>query len=71
MKRLLFFVFALTLSHFTQAQCSSGEVEVVIEINTDAYGEGWLFRLAPTDADAIDALLDADAYQALVDAEDH
>ena len=40
-------------------------------INTDAYGEGWLFRLAPTDAGAIDDLLDADAYQALLDAEEH
>ena len=40
-------------------------------INSDAYGEGWLFRLTPTDGDAVDALLDADAYQALVDAEDH
>jgi glycine cleavage system H protein len=40
-------------------------------INSDAYGEGWLFRLTPTDGGAVDALLDADAYQALVDAEDH
>jgi glycine cleavage system H protein len=57
----------------------AGEVSAVNEsladspeaINTDAYGEGWLFRMAPTDAAAIDALLDAEAYQALLEAEDH
>jgi len=57
----------------------AGEVSAVNEsladspeaINTDAYGEGWLFRLTPTDAAAIDALLDAEAYQALLEAEDH
>ena len=40
-------------------------------INTDAYGEGWLFRMTPADAAAIDDLLDAEAYQAVIDAEDH
>jgi len=41
-------------------------------INTDAYGEGWLLKLTPADAAAVDALLDAEAYQALIDAaEDH
>ncbi|WP_018233633.1 glycine cleavage system protein GcvH [Thioalkalivibrio thiocyanodenitrificans] len=54
----------------------SGEVVAVNEqladspelVNTDPYGEGWLFRLKPEDG-ALDALLDADAYQALVDEE--
>ena len=40
-------------------------------INTDAYGEGWLFQMTPANAAAIDALLDAEAYQAVIDAEDH
>ncbi len=31
-------------------------------INTDPYGEGWLFTLKPGDAAAVDALLDAEAY---------
>ena len=39
-------------------------------INSDAYGEGWLFQLTPADAAAVDALLDAEAYQALIDAEE-
>ncbi len=30
-------------------------------INQDAYG-AWLFKLAPSDAGAVDKLLDADAY---------
>jgi glycine cleavage system H protein len=38
-------------------------------INQDPYGEGWLFRLRPADATAVDALLDAAAYAALVEAE--
>lgn len=32
-------------------------------VNTDAYGEGWLFRVKPADAGALDALLDAAAYE--------
>ena len=32
------------------------------KINTDPYGEGWLFTLTPRDAAAIEALLDARAY---------
>jgi glycine cleavage system H protein len=33
-------------------------------VNSDPYGEGWLFELVPADADAVDALMDAAAYQA-------
>lgn len=48
----------------------SGEVVEVNEllsdtpelINSDAYGEGWIFRLKIADAGEIDALLDAEAY---------
>jgi glycine cleavage system H protein len=38
------------------------------KINTDPYGEGWLFALAPSEAAAIDALLDARAYASLAEA---
>ena len=34
-------------------------------INSDPYGEGWIFELAVDDPDAIDGLLDAEAYQAI------
>lgn len=55
----------------------SGEVVAVNEaladspelVNSDPYGEGWLFRLKPSDATTVDALMDAQAYQAVVDEE--
>ena len=33
-------------------------------VNSDPYGEGWLFRIRPDDAAAVGKLLDADAYGA-------
>ena len=54
----------------------AGEVVAVNEqladspelVNSDPYGEGWLFRLKPAGG-GLDDLLDADAYQAMVDEE--
>jgi len=40
-------------------------------VNQDAYGEGWIFRLQPTDKGEMDALMDADAYQGFLDSEQH
>jgi glycine cleavage system H protein len=37
-------------------------------VNTDPYGEGWLYDLRPADPSAVDGLLDAAAYQAGLDA---
>jgi glycine cleavage system H protein len=50
----------------------SGEVVAVNEsldatpelVNSDPYGGGWLYELAPSDPASVDALLDAAAYQA-------
>jgi glycine cleavage system H protein len=39
-------------------------------INKDAFGEGWLFRLRPEDATALEELMDAEAYQAHIEAAD-
>jgi glycine cleavage system H protein len=33
-------------------------------VNSDPYGGGWLFELAPSDPSVVDGLLDAAAYQA-------
>ena len=33
-------------------------------VNSDPYGEGWLFELVPVDPAAVDGLLDAATYQA-------
>ncbi len=38
-------------------------------LNTDPYGEGWLFTIRPADAGALSDLLDAAAYEALIAAE--
>ena len=32
-------------------------------VNSDPYGDGWLFELVPADAAAVDGLMDAGAYQ--------
>jgi len=37
-------------------------------VNSDPYGEGWMFELRPEDAAAVDTLLDADAYGAIANA---
>jgi len=34
-------------------------------INTDPYGQGWMFKMKPEDTDDIDALLDCDQYDDL------
>jgi glycine cleavage system H protein len=36
-------------------------------VNSDPYGEGWLFELTPEDGAAVDELMDAGAYQASVE----
>jgi glycine cleavage system H protein len=36
-------------------------------VNSDPYGEGWLFEITPSDASAIDDLMDASAYQSSVE----
>ena len=33
-------------------------------VNTDPYGEGWMYELAPSDPAAVEALLDVDGYTA-------
>lgn len=38
-------------------------------LNRSPYEEGWLVRVRPDDADAVDALLDAEAYRAQLPAD--
>lgn len=40
-------------------------------INNDPYGDGWMFRLQPSDDSQLDELLDAEAYEELVESESH
>ena len=45
---------------------ANGQLEDSPElVNSDPYGDGWLFRLLPSDASQIDGLLDAAAYAEL------
>lgn len=39
-------------------------------INKDAFGDGWLFKLRPENATALEELMDARAYQAHIEAAD-
>jgi len=36
-------------------------------VNSDPYGEGWLFEIVPADRGDLDGLLDADSYQSTLD----
>jgi glycine cleavage system H protein len=36
-------------------------------VNSDPYGEGWLFELVPSDPAAVDGLLDSASYQSGLD----
>jgi glycine cleavage system H protein len=39
-------------------------------VNNDPYGDGWLFRLQPTDQAELNELMDADAYSEQIAAEE-
>jgi glycine cleavage system H protein len=39
-------------------------------INTDPYGEGWIFKMTPDDPSELESLLDADQYDALMPEEE-
>ncbi|QQX81269.1 glycine cleavage system protein GcvH [Shewanella sp. KX20019] len=38
-------------------------------VNSDAFGDGWFFRVMPTDLAELENLLDAEGYQAVIDDE--
>ncbi len=40
-------------------------------VNQDPYGDGWFFRLQPSDASALEELLDAQAYAEVCEADEH
>ena len=39
-------------------------------INSDPYGDGWIYKLKPEDAGAFDSLMEADEYKELVESEE-
>lgn len=40
-------------------------------INTDVYGDGWIFRMTPSDKSELDKLMDAETYESFLASEDH
>jgi glycine cleavage system H protein len=40
-------------------------------VNSDPYGQGWLFKIKPTNKDELSQLLDAKAYEKVVESEAH
>ena len=40
-------------------------------VNQDPYGDGWFFRIQPTDVADLDQLLDADGYAEVCESEEH
>ncbi len=53
-----------TVEESNSALADSPEV-----VNTDPYGDGWLIRMTPANADAMSGLMSPDDYQAFVEAE--
>ena len=55
----------------------SGEIVAVNEaledapelVNSDPYGEGWFFRMKPSESGELEEMMDADAYSAFCDEE--
>ncbi|MCE9673922.1 glycine cleavage system protein GcvH [Myxococcus stipitatus] len=46
----------------------NGELEASPEdVNSDPYGDGWLIKIAPSDASQVNGLLDAAAYAKLLE----
>ena len=41
------------------------------KVNQDPYGDGWFYKLAPTDVAELEDMLDADGYQEACDSEEH
>ena len=46
---------------------NAGLADAPEKINAEPYGGGWLFKLRPADAGAVDALLDGGAYAKFVE----
>ena len=40
-------------------------------VNQDPYGQGWLYKIKPTNKDELSQLLDATAYEKVVEADAH
>lgn len=51
----------------TVVEVNEALIDVPEQVNTDPYGEGWIFKLTVSDPAEIGALLDASSYSALTE----
>ena len=54
----------------TVAQVNEALEEAPEMVNQDPYGDGWFFKIDPTDLEEMDDLLDADGYEQHCESED-
>ena len=47
------------------AEANDGLIDAPELVNSDPYGQGWLFKMTPNDAADLDDLMDADEYTEL------
>ena len=52
-------------------EINGGVVDSPETVNSDPYGDGWLFKLKLSNASEVDGLLDAEAYQGVASEDAH
>jgi glycine cleavage system H protein len=52
-------------------EANSALVDSPETVNQDPYGEGWMFRLLPSDPGKLEALMDAAAYESFLESDSH
>ncbi|MEE8210596.1 MAG: glycine cleavage system protein GcvH [Acidiferrobacterales bacterium] len=62
-------VYAPVSGEITETNAALADAPEIV--NSDPYGEGWLFRIKPSDAGELDLMLDAKAYEQAAAEEDH
>jgi glycine cleavage system H protein len=58
-------LYAPLAGKISDANCELAENPELI--NTDPYGDGWIFKMVPDDLDAVEALMDPDDYQSFAE----
>lgn len=58
-------IYAPVAGSIVEANAALGDTPE--KVNTDPYGEGWIFAIEPADPADVDGLMDAAAYRALVE----
>ena len=62
-------IYAALTGEITETNEALGDTPELI--NSNPYGDGWIYQLKMDDPKEADQLMDADAYQELIESEDH